>query len=58
MLSREKLSIGGAEGQLLVIYHAQPGTGSAEKLAILSCLAAPAAAATAGDQDHPDRARH
>jgi transcriptional regulator with XRE-family HTH domain len=57
-LSREKLSIGGAAGQLLVIYHAQPGSGSAEKLAILSSLAAPAAPVTAGDQDHLGRAAH
>ena len=46
-LSREKLTIGGAEGQLLVVYHAQPGTSSAEKLALLASLAAPAAAPAA-----------
>jgi transcriptional regulator with XRE-family HTH domain len=40
-LSREKLAVGGAEGQLLVIYHAQPGTSSAEKLALLASLASP-----------------
>jgi transcriptional regulator with XRE-family HTH domain len=57
-LSREKLSIGGAGGQLLVIYHAQPGSGSAEKLAILSSLAAPAAPVTAEDQDRSGRAAH
>lgn len=45
-LSREKLVISGTAGQLLVIYHAQPGTGSAEKLALLGSLASPAAAAT------------
>jgi MmyB-like transcription regulator ligand binding domain len=38
-LSREKLAIGGAEGQLLAIYHAQPGTPSAEKLVLLASLA-------------------
>jgi transcriptional regulator with XRE-family HTH domain len=38
-LSREKLSVGGTQGQLLVIYHAQPGTSSAEKLALLASLA-------------------
>jgi transcriptional regulator with XRE-family HTH domain len=38
-LSREKLAVGGAPGQLLVIYHAQPGTSSAEKLAVLGSLA-------------------
>jgi len=45
-LSREKLVIGGTAGQLLVIYHAQPGTGSAEKLALLGSLASPAAPVT------------
>jgi transcriptional regulator with XRE-family HTH domain len=42
-LSREKLTIGGAEGQMLVIYHAQPGTSSGEKLALLASLASPPA---------------
>jgi hypothetical protein len=44
-VSREKLAIGGTDGQLLVIYHAQPGTSSAEKLGLLGSLASPAAAA-------------
>ena len=42
---REKLAIGGAEGQVLAVYHAQPGTSSAEKLALLASLASPAASA-------------
>jgi transcriptional regulator with XRE-family HTH domain len=42
-LRREKLAIGGAGGQLLVLYHAQPGTSSAEKMALLASLASPAA---------------
>jgi hypothetical protein len=42
-LSREKLTISGAQGQLLVIYHAQPGTSSAEKLGLLASLASPTA---------------
>jgi len=42
-LSREKLAVGGAEGQLLVVYHAQPGTSSAEKMALLASLASPTA---------------
>jgi transcriptional regulator with XRE-family HTH domain len=46
-LSREKLAIGGAEGQLLAIYHAQPGTSSAEKLGLLASLASPPAWAPA-----------
>jgi transcriptional regulator with XRE-family HTH domain len=37
-LSRNKLAIPGTEGQVLVTYHAQPGTSSAEKLALLSSL--------------------
>ena len=40
-LNRVGLAIGGVEGQLLVIYHAQPGTSSAEKMAILASLAGP-----------------
>jgi transcriptional regulator with XRE-family HTH domain len=43
-LSREKLAIGGAEGQMLVVYHAQPGTSSADKLTLLASLASPSAA--------------
>ena len=38
-LHREKLAVTGADGQLLVVYHAVPGTGSAEKLALLGSLA-------------------
>jgi transcriptional regulator with XRE-family HTH domain len=45
-LSREKLVISGTAGQLLVIYHAQPGTGSAEKLVLLGSLASPAPSVT------------
>jgi hypothetical protein len=41
-LSRNKLAIPGTEGQVLVTYHAQPGTSSAEKLALLSSLVTPA----------------
>jgi transcriptional regulator with XRE-family HTH domain len=40
-LGREKLAISGAEGQMLVVYHAQPGTSSAEKLALLDSLSTP-----------------
>jgi transcriptional regulator with XRE-family HTH domain len=41
----DKLAIGGAPGLTLVIYHAQPGTASADKLAILGTLAAGSATA-------------
>jgi transcriptional regulator with XRE-family HTH domain len=40
-LRREKLGVGGTDGQVLVIYHAEPGTPTAERLALLGSLAAP-----------------
>jgi transcriptional regulator with XRE-family HTH domain len=46
-LRREKLSIGDSGGQLLVIYHAEPGSGSASSLALLRSLAAADAALAA-----------
>lgn len=39
-LDREKLGITGADGAMLVIYHPEPGTDSAEKLALLGVAAA------------------
>lgn len=36
-LNRDTLGIGGTDRQLLVIYHAPPGTSSAEKMAFLGC---------------------
>jgi transcriptional regulator with XRE-family HTH domain len=39
-LSREKLMITGTQGQVLVVYHAETGTTSAEKLALLASLGA------------------
>jgi hypothetical protein len=47
-LRREKLPIGDSGGQLLVIYHAEPGSGSARSLALLGSLAATDQAAAAG----------
>lgn len=44
-LSREKLAIKGAEGQVLVLYHAEPATATGEKLALLASLASPPATA-------------
>jgi hypothetical protein len=35
-LNREKLVIGGTAGQMLVIYHPDPGTDNADKLALLA----------------------
>jgi transcriptional regulator with XRE-family HTH domain len=52
-LSREKLAIGGAEDQILVVYHAQPGTSSAEKIALLASLTSPTAT-VARDLRAPD----
>jgi transcriptional regulator with XRE-family HTH domain len=40
-LYREKLAITGTAGQLLVIYHAEPGTEHADKLALLASYALP-----------------
>src|SRR6201994_1078144 len=42
-LSRNKLAVSGTDRQFLVIYHAEPGSTSAEKLALLGSLATPAA---------------
>lgn len=39
-LHREKLVVAGTEGQVLVIYHADPGTASAQALALLGSIAA------------------
>jgi transcriptional regulator with XRE-family HTH domain len=41
-LDREKLAVSGTEGLMLVAYHAEPGSESAEKLNILASAAAPA----------------
>jgi transcriptional regulator with XRE-family HTH domain len=35
-LNRERLGIGGTEGQMLVVYHPDAGSGNAEKLALLA----------------------
>ncbi|WJX99929.1 helix-turn-helix transcriptional regulator [Curtobacterium sp. 458] len=56
-LRREKLGIGGTDGQLLVVHHAEPGSASAQGLAVLASLAASRAAsgfeelATGGPED-------
>lgn len=41
VLNREKLQLTDAEGMMLVVYHADAGTESAEKLALLSSAALP-----------------
>jgi hypothetical protein len=51
-LRREKLDIAATDGQQLVIYHAEPGTDSAQALALLGSIAATArrdAATAAGE---------
>jgi transcriptional regulator with XRE-family HTH domain len=42
-LSCEKLAVSGTDGQLLCVYSAEPGSSSAEKLALLGSLVAPPA---------------
>ncbi|GII59736.1 transcriptional regulator [Planotetraspora thailandica] len=52
LLRHEKLDIPGTGGQQLVIYHAQPGTGTAQALALLGSLAATdERGAEVGDRD-------
>ena len=41
ILNRERLSIGGAEGLMLVVYHPEPGSSNAEKLALLASAGLP-----------------
>jgi transcriptional regulator with XRE-family HTH domain len=40
-LNRERLSIAGADGLMLVVYHADAGSADAEKLGLLSSVGAP-----------------
>jgi transcriptional regulator with XRE-family HTH domain len=42
VLYRERLAIGGTPGMHLVIYHPEPGSADADKLALLASLAKPA----------------
>lgn len=44
-LDREKLAVSGTDGAMLVVYHPQPGTESADKLGLLASASAPAASA-------------
>ncbi|GHH76224.1 helix-turn-helix domain-containing protein [Promicromonospora soli] len=41
-LNRERLSIGGAEGLMLVVYHPDPGSSDADKLALVASAGPPA----------------
>ncbi|WP_116451647.1 AAA family ATPase [Blastococcus litoris] len=51
-LGYEKLAVTSAPGQVLVVYHAVPGSQSAERLALLASLTA-----TAGTEPGPGRGR-
>ncbi|THG34309.1 helix-turn-helix transcriptional regulator [Glaciibacter flavus] len=53
-LDREKLAVSGTDGIMVVVYHAQPGTESAERLALLGSMAA---ASPSASPEH-DRAKH
>jgi transcriptional regulator with XRE-family HTH domain len=44
VLNRERMSIGGVEGMTLVVFHADPGSADAEKLALLASAGLPTAA--------------
>lgn len=56
-LRREKLSTAGTDGLVLVVYHADPGSPSADALTLLGSLAAtatdPARPVTAGRRRVP-----
>ena len=57
-LNREKLMIGGTDGQLLVIYHAEAGTSNADKLSLLASYSSSAprpARAQAGEASADSR---
>ena len=43
-LNRERLSIGGTEGLMLVVYHPDAGSGDADKLALLASAGLPSSA--------------
>lgn len=40
-LNRERMNIGGTEGQMLVVYHPDPGSTDADKLALLAAAGLP-----------------
>ena len=44
-LNRERLAINGTDGLMLVVYHADAGSGEAEKLALLASAALPTSSA-------------
>lgn len=52
-LNREKLTIGGAGGQLLVVYHPDAGSDAAEKLQLLASFTAPEPSSRSGSGRQP-----
>ncbi|GAA5189713.1 helix-turn-helix transcriptional regulator [Rugosimonospora acidiphila] len=51
-LHSNKLVVSGTEGLILVVFHAEPGSRSAELLGILGSLTAPAAGPRRAEPDH------
>ena len=56
-LHREKLLIGGTDGQLLAIYHAERGSETEELLSVLGSLSAPTLPRPSGDRRNDDALR-
>lgn len=52
VLNREKLLVSEAPGLVLAVYHPDPGTDAADKLALLGSAALPPAIRTTTEQDH------
>jgi transcriptional regulator with XRE-family HTH domain len=52
VLNREKLLISEAPGLVLAVYHPDPGTDAADKLALLASAALPPATRTASEQEN------
>ena len=54
-LAYEELAITAEPGLVLLVYTAEPGSPSAERLGLLASWAAPAETATTPDEHHPER---
>ncbi|MBM9465688.1 helix-turn-helix domain-containing protein [Nakamurella leprariae] len=54
-LDREKLAVSGTDGIMVVIYHAQPGTETAERLALLGSITASGAIEQPAEDRQHDR---
>jgi hypothetical protein len=53
VLNREKLIVGGAENLVIAVYHPDPGTDAADKLALLASAALPTADVSRTDRERP-----